>query len=50
VEASKVESILQQMKIEGNREESNDWKETLQNFQKITGKINLLYGYLVNES
>jgi hypothetical protein len=35
------------MRAEAEKEEGSDWKETMDNFQKITGKINLLYGYLV---
>jgi len=47
IDASKVEAVLQAMKVDGGKEESNEWKEILENFQKITGKINLLYSYLV---
>lgn len=46
IESSKIESVLQLMKVESNKESTSDWTESLETFQKSTGKINLLYGYL----
>jgi hypothetical protein len=45
-----VQAILKQIKADSDGKtnpEMTEWKETLRNFQKIVGKIELLFGYLV---
>ena len=38
---------MQLIKVDGNRDEAKEWSDSVRNFTKISGKIKLLYGYLV---